>query len=180
MLFSHHHSPKGIFHLTSCIYTSQRNEVVERKNCHFLKVTLAFLCFMHDLERFWSDVILTAWYLINCMLSFVLNCASSFSLLFSSSSQYSLPKFLAMLVMFITMVLLMTNLTHAPLNVFFLGYFQTRKGYQHYNFSLRCYFVSVDVTFDESTPYFSTPNTSSDSPLDLFAYPSHIYQLVFL
>ena len=39
----------------------------------------------------------------------------------------------------------------------FLGYFRTQKGYHCYSPESRRYFVSADVTFFESTPFFSSP-----------------------
>jgi hypothetical protein len=39
----------------------------------------------------------------------------------------------------------------------FLGYSRTQKGYRCYNLDSCRYFVSADVTFFESTPFFSSP-----------------------
>ena len=41
-----------------------------------------------------------------------------------------------------------------PSNVFLNGYSCLQKGYHYYSLKLACYFVLVDVTFFESSPYF--------------------------
>jgi hypothetical protein len=45
----------------------------------------------------------------------------------------------------------------------FFGYFRTQKGYRCYSPSLHRFFTCADVTFFESTPYYS----ESYSPIDL-------------
>jgi hypothetical protein len=60
---------RGIIHQTSCVYTSQQNRISERKNRYFLEMTRTLL-FQNNVPKiFWSEVILTATYLINRLLS---------------------------------------------------------------------------------------------------------------
>jgi hypothetical protein len=65
--------------------------VVERKNRRLLDVTRCLLSHMHVPKHFWTDGVLTTCYLVNKMPSSVLEGASSYSLLYPSSSPFSLP-----------------------------------------------------------------------------------------
>jgi transposase InsO family protein len=67
--FSNFTKSRGIIHQTSCVYTSQQNRVSERKNHYFLEMTRTLL-FQNNVPKiFWSEVVLTATYLINRLLS---------------------------------------------------------------------------------------------------------------
>ena len=59
----------GVIHQTSCPHTSQQNGVAERKHRHILDVAYSIMLEMHVPKYLWSDAILTASYLINCMSS---------------------------------------------------------------------------------------------------------------
>jgi transposase InsO family protein len=89
--FTSYLSNKGTIHQTSCAHTPQQNGVAERKNRHLLDVTRCLFSHMHVPKHFWSDSALTACYLINRMPSSVLDGISSHSLLYPSSSLFSLP-----------------------------------------------------------------------------------------
>ena len=67
MPFSPFMSSYGILHQLSSAYTSQHNGVAERKNCHLVETTCTLLIHHKVPQRFWGDVILAAYYLINCM-----------------------------------------------------------------------------------------------------------------
>ena len=57
------------------------------------------------------------------------------------------------------------------LKCIFLGYSRVQKGYKCYCPTLRCYFVSTDVTFFETTPFsLSSPITSQGVNDDLLVY----------
>jgi transposase InsO family protein len=89
--FASYLSDKGIIHQTSCAHTPQQNGVAERKNRYLLDVTRCLLSHMHVPKQFWNDAALTACYLINWMTSSVLDGVSPHSLLYPSSSPFSLP-----------------------------------------------------------------------------------------
>jgi hypothetical protein len=89
--FASYLSKKGIIHQTSCAHTLQQNGVVERKNCHLLDVVSCLLIHIHVPKHFWSDAVVTVNYLINWMLSLVLDGAYPHSLLYSSSPPFALP-----------------------------------------------------------------------------------------
>ena len=63
------------------------------------------------------------------------------------------------------MILIGTNLTPVPLNVFFLDIPEIQKRYRWYNPILRKHFVSTDVTFFEDTSYYSTARAQLLEPL---------------
>ena len=77
----------GILHQTSCVNTPQ-NRLVERKNKHLLETTRALLFQMHVPKDFLADAVSTAYFLINCMPSSVLNWATLFQTLFSHKSLF--------------------------------------------------------------------------------------------
>ncbi|XP_033134685.1 uncharacterized protein LOC103873924 isoform X1 [Brassica rapa] len=63
--FKNHLAQNGILHQTSCPYTPQQNGVAERKNRHLMEVAKSMMFQMRVPKRFWSDVVITACYLIN-------------------------------------------------------------------------------------------------------------------
>ena len=82
---------RDILHQTSYVYTPQHNEVVGRKNRHLVETTCTLLIHGRVPQRFWADVILSACYLINRMLSSVLKNKLPHSILFSHETLYPLP-----------------------------------------------------------------------------------------
>ncbi|KAL6961341.1 hypothetical protein U1Q18_052492 [Sarracenia purpurea var. burkii] len=62
----------GIRHQSSCLNTPQQNGIAERKNHHLFEVTRAIMFHMKVSKHFWSEVVLIACYIINRMLSTVL------------------------------------------------------------------------------------------------------------
>ncbi|RVW38219.1 Retrovirus-related Pol polyprotein from transposon TNT 1-94 [Vitis vinifera] len=57
----------GILHETSCSQTPQQNGIAERKNRHILETAHALLINAHVPNRYWSDAVTTAVYLLNRM-----------------------------------------------------------------------------------------------------------------
>ncbi|XP_042988400.1 uncharacterized protein LOC122316031 isoform X3 [Carya illinoinensis] len=169
--FTTYLSNKGIVHQTSCSYTPQQNGVAERKNRHLLDVTRVLLLHMHVPKHFWSDGILTTCHLINRMSSSVLNGSSPFSILYPSSSPFSIPPKIFGCVCYVhNLGPGFDKLDPRATKCLFVGYSQTQKGYRCYSPALRRYFTIADVIFFESTPYFS--ETSSVGVLATLAAPS--------
>jgi hypothetical protein len=69
-------------HQKSCVYTPQQNEVSERKNRHLLEMTRVLLFQNNVLTSYWSNVVLTATYLINRLLSVNLNFKSLLEIIY--------------------------------------------------------------------------------------------------
>lgn len=80
----------GILHQT-CPGTPEQNGVTKRKNKHLLEVARALLFTMSVPKTFWSDAVQTAVFLINKMLSRVLNFQSPLKVLSSPASLFPIP-----------------------------------------------------------------------------------------
>ena len=120
----------GIIHQTSCSHTSQQNEVAERKHRHVLDVTRTLMSHMHVPKYLWSDVVLTACFLINRMSSCVLHGDISFSCLHPNKPLYHIPpRSFGCTFFFMILLLGWISCPLALLSVFFLGYSRTVKGY---------------------------------------------------
>ena len=157
---------RGIIHQTSCPHTSQQNGVVEQKYRHLLDVARILLFHMHVPKHFWSDAVLTACRLINRMPSVFLNNKSPFSLLYPDCAPFSLTPRLFGCVAFVHVLDLgYDKLSPRARKCIFLGYSCTQKGYRCYSPDSCQYFVNADVTFFESTPFFSSSDQCLSSDL---------------
>lgn len=157
---------RGIIHQTSCTRSSQQNGIAERKLRHLLDVARTLLFHMRVPKHFWSDAVLTACYLINRMPSVILNQGSPFTLLYPESSPFSLTPSVFGCVAFVHVLDPgRDKLYPRARKCIFLGYSRTQKGYRCYHPESWRYFVSSDVTFFESTSYFTS--TGHDLSSDL-------------
>ena len=78
-------------HQSSYPHTPQQNGVVERKMRHLLEVTHVLKFHMHVTKSYWSDAVLTAYHLINRMLSTVLGGQIPYTMLSPDASLFHLP-----------------------------------------------------------------------------------------
>ncbi|GAB2267742.1 hypothetical protein Dimus_038680 [Dionaea muscipula] len=159
----------GIIHESSCSDTPPQNGVAERKNRHLLEVTRALMCCMSVPKIFWSEAVLTADYLINRMLSSVLQGEIPFRILFPDNSLHPihpLPLRIFGCTCYIRDIRsTLTKLDPKSLRCVFLGYSRVQKGYRCYSPDLRQFCVSADISFDESTPFFSSSSVAFSSLL---------------
>ena len=159
----------GMLHQTSCAHTPQQNGVAERKNRHLVETTRTLLLHNNVPQHFWGDAVLTACYLINRMPSSVLNNQIPHSILFSHQSLHPLqPRVFGSTCFVHNVSPGLDKLSARSHKCVFLGYTRSQKGYKCYSSSLRRYFVSADVTFFESVPYFGT-STGSESLSPMFS-----------
>ncbi|XP_062090707.1 retrovirus-related Pol polyprotein from transposon TNT 1-94 isoform X3 [Humulus lupulus] len=163
----------GMLHETSCVDTAPQNGVAERKNRHLLETARALLFQMKVPKPFWADAVSTACFLINRMPSSVLNGEIPFKILFPVKSLFPVAHRVFGSVCFARDVRPhVTKLDPKSLKCVFLGYSRLQKGYRCYCPDLNKYLVSIDVTFVENTPYFSsspTPTRHGDDD-DLLVY----------
>ncbi|KAK4390000.1 Retrovirus-related Pol polyprotein from transposon TNT 1-94 [Sesamum angolense] len=161
----------GILHQTSCPYTSQQNGVAERKHRHLLDVARTIMTHMHVPKSYWGDAILTASYLINRLPSSILNGDTPYSCLFPDSPLFGVTPRVFGCVCFVHLHSPnLDKLSPRSVKCIFLGYSRAQKGYRCYDPQRRRSFTSADVTFFESTPYYS-PNSSPTIPLTSVPLP---------
>ncbi|PHU09303.1 Endoribonuclease Dicer -like protein 3 [Capsicum chinense] len=150
---------QGIVHQTSCPYTPQQNGIAERKNRHLLETTRTLLIEFHVPLQFWGDAVLTSCYLINKMPSSSFQNKVPHSILFPLSQLYSIPPRVFGSTYFVhNLAPRKDKLAPCALKCVFLGYSRVQKGYRCYSPDLRRYFMSADVTFFESRPYYISSN----------------------
>jgi hypothetical protein len=152
----------GLIHETSCPQTLQQNGVAERKNRHILETARALLHGNHVPTRYWPDAVSPAVHLLNRLPSKVLQFQTPLQVL---ASCVSLPKTLMLpprVFGCVAYVHLHKNqrskLDPCALRCLFLGYAMHQKGYRCYDPSTNRLYVTMDVTFLETEPFFSIPN----------------------
>jgi hypothetical protein len=69
-------------HQTTCVYTPQKNDILERKNRLLLEITHVLLFQSKIPKTFWLDAVLTATYLINRLPIINLNYKNSLEILY--------------------------------------------------------------------------------------------------
>lgn len=151
----------SIVHQTTCPGTPEQNGVAEQKNRHILEVVCAIIFTMNVPKTFWSEAIQTVVYLMNRMPSPVLSLKSLLEVLSSNTSLYHLPlKTFGYIYYAHVPKSDCSKLNLKALKDVFLGYGVDQKGYNYYHPPTRRKFVSRDVTFFESIPFFSSGKTS--------------------
>ena len=151
-----HCSSLGIIHQTSCPHTSQQNGVAERKHRHLLDMTRTLLVEMGVPHSLWHDALLTSAYLLNRLPSSPLGGEVPLRRLHPTRELFSLPPRVFGCVAFVhDHTPNLSKLSPRSIKGVFVGYSRTQKGYRVYLPDQRKYLVSADVTFFESTRYFS-------------------------
>jgi Integrase core domain len=149
-------SSQKIQHQTTCPYTLEQNGMAERKNRNLLEVTQSMMMSMNVPKYLWGQAVLTATYLINKMPSRVLDWKSPIEMLKGKNGDV-LP-----LKTFDCVCFIQDNrpnvgkLDPKAVKCVFVGYSTTHNGYVCWSPIERRLFVSMDVTFRELEPYYST------------------------
>ena len=106
---------------------------------------------------FGGDTVLTTCYLINRMPSSALHDQIPHSLLFPDQPLYFLPPFVFGCSYFLHILTpRQDKLSAKATKCIFLGYSRLQKGYRCYSPQTHRYSLSVDVTFFEDSPFFSS------------------------
>ena len=127
---------------------------------------------MNVLKHFYADTVSTTCFFINKMPSSVLNWTSPYHQLFPNNLLFSIdPKVFGCTCFVRDVHPQVSKLDPKSLKCIFIGYSRIQKGYRCYCPTLRRYFVSIDVTFFETTPFsLQSTITSQGEEEDLLVY----------
>ncbi|KAJ7969147.1 Retrovirus-related Pol polyprotein from transposon TNT 1-94 [Quillaja saponaria] len=146
-----------------CVDTSAQNGTAERKNRHLLEVARSLMFTMNVPKAYWGDAVLSAAYLINRMSLRTLDFNTPLDVLQGNCSFVVPPKVFGCVCFVHEHGKNISKLDHRALKCIFIGYSATQKGYKCYHPPTRKTYVSMDVTFHESNPYFSTTPFQGES-----------------
>uniref|UniRef100_A0A2N9F1J4 non-specific serine/threonine protein kinase n=1 Tax=Fagus sylvatica TaxID=28930 RepID=A0A2N9F1J4_FAGSY len=167
---------KGILHQLTCPQTPEQNGVAERKNRHIMSIVRCLLCGMHVPKSYWHMAVLTAVYLINRTPSRVLHSKAPLQFLKPNCVLFQiLPRVFGCTCFVQNRSPTRTKLDNKSIRCIFLGYSTMSKAYRCYDPISRHLYHSLDVTFFEDIPFYSThsplqvsdssPSTEDTSPL---------------
>ncbi|XP_031258700.1 uncharacterized protein LOC116116789 [Pistacia vera] len=157
---------KGIVHQSSCAYSPQQNEVVERKHRHIITVARALKFQSNIPNHLWGYCAQTVVYLINRFPSLVLKGISPFERFFGHPPSLDDIKVFGCLA-YATILTPKDKLSPRSTPCVFLGYSLTQKGYFLYDLSSHKVFVTRDVLFHEAIfPFTWTTSRQSPFPFD--------------
>ena len=147
-------SIEGILHQTSCPDTPPQNGVAERKNRHILEVARSLMYTMNVPKFLWSEAVMTATYLINRTPSRILGMKAPYEMVFGCNEFIVPPKVFGCVCFVRDHRPSVGKLDPRAIKCIFIGYSSGQKGYKCWSPSERRTFVSMDVTFRESIPFY--------------------------
>ena len=147
-------SDKGILHQTSCPDTPPQNGVAERKNRPLLEVARALMFTMNVPKFLWSEAVMMATFLINRTPSRVTGMKSPCELVFTENKFPVPPKVFGCTCFVRDHRPSVNKLDPRAVKCIFIGYSSGQRGYKCWSPSERRTFVSMDVTFRESEPFY--------------------------
>ncbi|CAL8151775.1 unnamed protein product [Prunus armeniaca] len=145
---------EGIIHETSCVGTPQQNGVAERKNRDLLEKTRSLMFQMNVPKKLWSQVVLTAAYLINRLPSRILGSKSPLEILKNRKIDLSHLRVFGCLCFVHVQATQRDKFDPRATRSAFLGYSSTQKGYKCYDPKARKMVISRDVQFVETEAFF--------------------------
>lgn len=144
---AHLFSQNGISNQKSCVYTPQRNGIVERRHRHLLATARA-LMFQSGLPiRFWPYSLLTATWIINILPSRILEWKSPHELLFGNALDYSMIRPFGCFAYAANLVPNRGKFYSRSIKCVFLGYDVSHKGFLLLDLSNEKILISRDVKF---------------------------------
>ena len=122
---------------------------------------------MHVPKYLWGEAILTASHLINRMLSKILQFQNPMSVLLQTFPMFHFFSSVPLRIFGCTAFVHVHSQNRSKLDpkatkCVFVGYSSTQRGYKCYSPSLRRMFVSMDVTFHETQPYFPSSHLQGE------------------
>ncbi|XP_058000801.1 uncharacterized protein LOC131179102 [Hevea brasiliensis] len=145
----HYYSSKGIEHQTTCVETPQQNAIVERKHQHILNVARALL-FQANLPKiFRSYAVIHSIYLINRLLTPLLNNKSPYEILYTTLPDIHDLRVFGALCFASTLTAHRSKIDSQAKKCLFLSYKSGTKGNILFDLSTREIFISRHVIFYE-------------------------------
>jgi len=124
---------KEIIHQTTCVETPKQNDIVERKHQHLLNVTRTLLFQATLPSIFWNFAIQHATFLINCILTPLLNNTSAYEKLYDKLYDISVLRVFGCLCYSNTLNANKKKLDSRATTGVFLGFQSTTKRYLYPN-----------------------------------------------
>jgi len=148
----------GTTYQHSFIYTPQQNGVVERKHRHILEFARALHFQAHLHLHFWTECVLIAVHLINCLPTPLMSHQTPFERLYGKVPTYSHLKVFGCLI-YATEVHATHKFAPRAKRCVFLGYPVGQKAYKLYNLTTHKFFTSRDIVFHEHIFPYKLPPT---------------------
>jgi hypothetical protein len=155
----------GISHHVSCPHTHQQNGSVERKHRHIVETGLSLLAHASMPIKFWDEAFVTAAYLINWLLTRVIDNLCPLERLFKAPPNYNMLRIFGCACWPHLRPYNKHKLSFRSKGCVFLGYSSSHKGYKRLDMDSGRVYISRDVVFDESKfPFATDPLSRSDHP----------------
>ena len=149
-----------IFHQLSCLHTPQQNGRAERKHRHIVEAGLAMLFHVHVPTSYWVDSFSSATYIINRLLTKVLNNHSPYELLFSHIPSYDNFRTFGCQVYPYLRDYSAHKLSPWSIPWIYIGYHPQCKGYKCLDPATSHIYITRHACFNETSFPFATPNVS--------------------
>jgi hypothetical protein len=153
----------GISHHVSCPHAHQQSRAVERKHRHIVEVRLTLLSHASMPLKYWDEAFLTVAYLINRLLSKVIDNLTPLERMHNQKPNYSALHTFGCACWPYLRPYNSHKLQFRSKQCVFLGYSDLHKEYKCFDVSSSRIYISRDVIFDEEVFPFSNlhPNTGA-------------------